>query len=220
MSTETTAKIKRSPVKQAALESTAVGPEVRMVLKSKLSWGERIAQMEPDEASKVRAKGPSPAFLSVSRMRARDPGIPRQQLRGAGDGRTLAPLLTVPSILVSSHTHPCSLARTDRRFDDADKRPREDSAVACDSAFAPIVLEMLLKIATLRLDEARTDDAVEIVAAILEHPAAGERIRDAARELVTGLGVVTPGRNGMASISSGGWAFDAVVRSIITERTG
>jgi len=112
-----------------------------------------------------------------------------------------------------------SLARMSRHFDDANMRLREALTIAYESAFAPIALEMLLEIATLRLEEARTDDAMEIVTAILDHPAAGDRIRDAARDRVAAFGVVATAPNGRATMTSGGRSFDAVVHSILAERT-
>lgn len=109
------------------------------------------------------------------------------------------------------------LARTSGQLDDANARLREALTIACDGAFAPIALEILFEIATLRLDEANGDDAMEILAAILEHPAAGDRIRDATRARIAASGVVATGPNGGATATRRR-SFDSVVMFILAER--
>lgn len=111
------------------------------------------------------------------------------------------------------------LARTSGHFDDANGHLSEALTIAYDGAFTPIALEILFEIATLRLAEANGEDALEILAAILEHPAAGDRIRDAARARIATAGAVATGRNGRATATRRGRSFDSVVMSILAERT-
>jgi hypothetical protein len=79
VSTETTAKTKKTaPAKtEEPVEpevQTTVEPEAKPVPKSKLSWRERLAQMDPDEAAKVRAKAAEASRRSKAKKRLAQTG--------------------------------------------------------------------------------------------------------------------------------------------------